>query len=721
MVLGWRRAFCTSIARDREQKVVKEKQEHSNDNPTPKNSSKFGFFSNPSTPRFQSQPVSSPRFRCRTATATPTATVPPPSVPESPKLQCKTTKSPGLLHRSNPSSPHSPSTFSLLKSSLRFSKSRCGICLQNVKTGQGMAILTAECSHSFHFPCIATLVKKQGTLKCPVCNATWKEMPLVSIHNNHNQKPEVLVEETKRELAATIDFKTKNESKQHIRSALKVYNDDEPLMSPTSRTRFNPIPEADENEDEENLHEEFQGFFVNENRNPIAEPITNSRNVEVRLLPEAAVVAVGRNSETYAIVLKVRAPAAPSKMAPRAPIDLVAVIDVSGRMNTEKIQMMKRTMRRIVSSLSLADRLSIVAFSACSKRLLPLTRMTATGRRSARRIVDAIIGLDGTTSSSNDALKKAAKVIEDRREKNPVASILLISDGHDERSPPTQTSRSSFVITTRFTHLEIPVHSIVFNRTSAYNHWPSEDAFAKCVGGLLSVVVQDLKIQLGFVSDSALADISAVYSNTGRPAAFGSSSVRVGDLYAEEERELLVELKVPSTAAGAHHVLAVRCSYKDPLSQELFYGKEQALLVPQPRAVRSSTPTIERLRCLSITARAIAESRRLLDRDDLNGANHLLASAKALLLHSSSASAVEFLRGLEAELTELNVRRQNQIQQIQRRRTNNEREVAYLDEKGEPLTPTSAWKAAERLAKVAIMRKSLNRVSDLHGFEDARF
>jgi hypothetical protein len=44
-----------------------------------------------------------------------------------------------------------------------------------------------------------------------------------------------------------------------------------------------------------------------------------------------------------------------------------------------------------------------------------------------------------------------------------------------------------------------------------------------------------------------------------------------------------------------------------------------------------------------------------------------------------------------------------------------------VDEKPEPLTPTSAWRAAERLAKVAIMRKSMNRVSDLHGFENARF
>ena len=44
-----------------------------------------------------------------------------------------------------------------------------------------------------------------------------------------------------------------------------------------------------------------------------------------------------------------------------------------------------------------------------------------------------------------------------------------------------------------------------------------------------------------------------------------------------------------------------------------------------------------------------------------------------------------------------------------------------VDENGEPLTPTSAWRAGKKLAKVAIMKKSMNRVSDLHGFENARF
>lgn len=126
MVLGWRRAFCTSIPRDPESKHKHQQdQQHKQSNnstpvSTPKIATKFtGFFSNPSTPRLQTQPVSSSGLRCRTSASTPV------SAPESPKLQCKTAKnSPTFFHRSNPSSPRSPSTFSLLRSTLRLSKVR---------------------------------------------------------------------------------------------------------------------------------------------------------------------------------------------------------------------------------------------------------------------------------------------------------------------------------------------------------------------------------------------------------------------------------------------------------------------------------------------------------------------------------------------------------------------------------------------------------------------
>ncbi|KAL8245297.1 hypothetical protein R6Q59_011555 [Mikania micrantha] len=100
-------------------------------------------------------------------------------------------------------------------------------------------------------------------------------------------------------------------------------------------------------------------------------------------------------------------------------------------------------MRSIVLSLSSSDRLSIVAFASYSKRLLPLRRMTTSGRRAARRIVEAMAVLDGS-SNSRDAVKKAVKVLEDRHEK--IRSLPSSS------SPTSSTNRHPFhrsVILTR--------------------------------------------------------------------------------------------------------------------------------------------------------------------------------------------------------------------------------------------------------------------------------
>ncbi|CAJ1931186.1 unnamed protein product [Sphenostylis stenocarpa] len=667
MVTGWRRAFCTSIPKDREPKVLTERKQHcaNNNNDTnhsPKINSKFGFFSNPSTPHCESQPSSTPTLRCRTTC----------SVPTSPNLQCKT---PRLFHNSNPSSPKSPSSFSLLKATLRLSKSRCGICMQSVRSGQGTAIFTAECSHTFHFPCI---VKKHPILTCPVCNTSWKELPVLSIHHNDNSN----------------------------KKTFKVYNDDEPLMSPTSLSRFNPIPESDNEEEEDNSNTEFQGFNVNPLPNLSSSPVLR-RNLELSLLPEAAIVAANRNYETYVVVLKLKPPHAP-KPPRRAPIDLVAVLDVGGAMSGHKLRLLKNSMRQVISSLRPTDRLSIVAFSAGSKRLLPLRRMTGGGQRSARRIIDALAAIDQSregTPVKNDAVKKAAKVLEDRREKNGVASIIVLSDIPDSRAGHN-IHKPSLVSTTRLTHLEVPVHAV---RLGESPHALSDDALAKFIGGLFNVVAQDVRIQLEVVSRSRAVEIAGVYSLAGRPVSLGSNWIRLGDLYAEEERELLVELKVPAVSAGSHHVLTVRSSYRDPLTRESLNPVEQAMLVPRPHTVRSSCPKIERLRNLHVTARAVAESTRLAEHNDLSGARHLLSSARALLIQSMKPDE-EFLRWLEAEEADL-----------QRRRQRPTRGNSRAEEKVEPLTPTSAWRAAERLAKVAIMRKSMNRVSDLHGFENARF
>ncbi|CAA0840743.1 Zinc finger (C3HC4-type RING finger) family protein [Striga hermonthica] len=648
MGTGWRRAFCTTIHRDRRENV-------GGASPSSENANYILAGSNPSTPR----------LRCKTGKNSPENNIE--VVGLSPKVRLG----------SNQSSPRSP--FSILRNTLRLSRNNCGVCRQSVKTGQGTAIFTAECSHAFHFPCIASHVRQHRRLICPVCTAAWKDVPLLAAHAA--QKPPEEEEEKDPPKQSPV---TTPKSAKH-------YADDEPLVTPkASGANFLLIMEEEDSEDK------FRGFFAN----PVSSSddfCRKSRGVEVTLSPEVAVVSQGRGHGTCAAVLKVRAPPLTvSDTARRAPIDLVAVLDVGGTMVGPKLEMLKRAVRLVVSSLGPADRLSVIAFAAAPRRLLPLRRMTPQGQSAARRAVDRLGCSHGCSVS--EALKLAARVLEERRERNPVASIILLSDGQDDAVPANsggnQRRGQGSSGSTRFAHVEIPVHS---------SGSGAEDAFSKCVSGLLSVVVQDLRIQIGFAAGSDPAEITGVYSCGERPILLGSSCIRVGDLYAEEEKELLVEIGVPETRVGSHIVLSTRCSYKDPGTGELIYGRDRALLLPRPQTFRSGSPGIERLRNVFISRRALAESRRLIELQELSSAMQLLSSARALVLQSRSESAVECVRNLETGMSE-----------VQRR-------AVLVDENGVPLTPTSAWRAAEKLARVAQMNKALNRVSDLHGFENARF
>ncbi|XP_023002816.1 uncharacterized protein LOC111496567 [Cucurbita maxima] len=731
MGTGWRKAFCTTVSRDSE----KQSTSSATPNPSPRSCVRLGFFNNPSTPRSTTrQTPTSPGLRCRTTQD---------AANHRPSPQCNTSSSASKSDKSrrgivgsNPSSPRSPLKLSLFKNSFKF-RSSCGICLSSVKTGHGTAIYTAECAHAFHFPCIAAHVRNHAALICPVCNAAWKDVPLLAAHKNlgplttqNDSRPKIedktMIESSPRAFTPRQDQKQDNPKVNSLE--FRSYDDDEPLLSPTAGSRIIPIPEADENADSDDV-EEFQGFFVDPKPPPPPPPPSSVKrsiqrtNVQVQLLPETALISSGHSHETYAVALRVKAPPPPPSHLCHAPIDLVAVLDVSGSMTGAKLTMLKRAMRLVISSLGSSDRLAVVAFSATPKRLLPLRRMAAQGQRAARRVIDMLVCSQGT--SVGEALRKATKVLEDRRERNPVASIMLLSDGQDERIySGTRRHESS----TRFGLIEIPVHAFGFGERGGYCHEPAEDAFAKCVSGLLSVVVQDLRIQLGFPNGSSPVVISAIYSCAGRPTVCSLGSVRLGDLYAEEERELLVELKIPTSAAGTHHVMTMQCLYKDPSTQEVVYSREQDILNinARPVAVRSSNPKIERLRNTFITTRAVAESRRLIEYDDHTSAHHLLASARSLLIQAGSPGADVYVRELEVELAELHWRRQHQQQHVitttARSRRGDKEAPAMVDENGEPLTPTSAWKAAEKLARVAIMKKSLtSRVGDLHGFENARF
>ncbi|XP_066385083.1 E3 ubiquitin-protein ligase WAV3-like [Miscanthus floridulus] len=181
----------------------------------------------------------------------------------------------------------------------------------------------------------------------------------------------------------------------HLPAALPLsaglYQDDEPLQRPTA---------------------------------PAQAPAANGRLVlSTQCEFPALARATSRNRFTVLVHAK-----APSNVA-RAPLDLVAVLDVSGSMKDEKLALVKQAMCFIIDQLGPADRLSVVTFSNDASCLTRLAGMSDAGKAPAKIAVESL-AVQGSTNI-RQGLRVGAEVLAGRREKNAVAGMILLSDGQE--------------------------------------------------------------------------------------------------------------------------------------------------------------------------------------------------------------------------------------------------------------------------------------------------
>ncbi|KAL7109660.1 hypothetical protein ACP275_06G188100 [Erythranthe tilingii] len=505
-------------------------------------------------------------------------------------------------------------------------KKICAICLGSVETGQGQAIFTAECSHSFHFTCIGKSVT-HGNHLCPICRATWHNLPFIMQPNPQSHVP-------------------RPQPRPVVVEPLR-FSDDEPLPPNAAASSSSTTAAA-------------------------------LQNVVVKTVPERQAVTSSESVSQFAVLVGVRAPPLP-EIHQRAPIDLVAVLDVSGSMHFSKLSLVKRAVDFVIDNLASSDRLSIVSFSTRAHRIFPLRRMTDQGREDAKRAISSL-SADGATNIA-EALKMGARVLEERRHRNPVPSVIFLSDGNDSYNFGRGGSGGARAF--RFPSV-CPVHAFGFgtDHDPAMMHAVADsspggtfsfiesyeavqDAFASCLGGILSVVTQELRLTL--TSASPLVEIKSIPS--GRYASEVSDhgsrgTVEVGDLYADEEKQFLVNLSVPALINGGNtSLLDVACSYKDVVSNETINLHCDHVEILRPTGPTEATIVnleVDRQRNRLSAADRIAEAQRMADAGDFTGARNVLSNGRAAIRASASGQAGDELAVfLEEEMRETEERMGN--------------------------------------------------------------
>lgn len=553
-------------------------------------------------------------------------------------------------------------------SSSSSSKGKCAICFASMRSGHGQALFTAECSHMFHFHCISSNVK-HGNYVCPVCRAKWKEIPCRSLYStaahgrigaNHSLSPQ---QDPHMAIHRQVSNRRREVRRLHT-SEPADYNDDEPL----------PQKKA----------------FGNLNSG-------STKTVQISSYPEFQAVPQSSCLDGFDILIHVKAPTSSSddvtcslvnessmRSSCRAPVDLVTVLDVSGSMAGTKLALLKQAMCFVVQHLGPSDRLSVIAFSSTAQRLFPLRRMSHHGKQQALQAINSL-GAGGGTNIAG-ALKKAVKVIQDRIYKNSVCSIILLSDGQDTYNissnfQGTSAGRRSLVPTSILNERHmIPLHAFGFgaDHDSDTLHSIAEvsggtfsfiedegvmqDAFAQCIGGLLSVVVQEMLLSMECVDLGVQLCSIKCGSYPSNVAGDGrNGSVDIGHLYADEERDVLLSVTIPKSLEQTT-LLRVHCAYKDPVTNEIIKIQGDEVKINRPTSTMSEPVSIEvdRERNRIQAANSIESARAAAERGALSEAVTILEDCRRVLSQSvASQSGDRLSLALSAELREMQERMAN--------------------------------------------------------------
>ncbi|KAL6994756.1 hypothetical protein U1Q18_044636 [Sarracenia purpurea var. burkii] len=541
----------------------------------------------------------------------------------------------------------------------RSSKKTCSICLATMKCGDGLAIFTAECSHSFHFHCIASNVK-HGNQICPVCRAKWKEIPL----QFPTRISPVNLPQNNALMTIIRQQPARPSSNWHIT----------PLFRPLEPAIF---------DDDDFLDHQAQLVGMSSS-NSNSEDCDFHRTIKIQTFPELPAVPQSNSYNNFSVLVHLKAPVFQTR---RAPVDLVTVLDISGSMAGTKLALLKRATGFVIQNLSPNDRLSVVAFSSMACRLFPLRRMSDIGRHQALQAVNSLAANGGTNIA--EGLRKGAKVMEDRKEKNSVASIILLSDGQDtytindlggnRKEPNYHLLLPSSIHGHDNAGFKIPVHAFGFgnDHDASLMHSISEisggtfsfieaesaiqDAFAQCIGGLLSVVVKELQVHAECVHPSLFIASLRAGSYPNRVSADRRSGfIDVRDLYADEERDFLISVDIPADfSTGEMPLMKVRCAYNDPFTKETVSLDSEEVRIGRCEMGGRETVSVEvdRQRNRLRAAEAMARARSSAENGDLAGAVSILESCRRVLSDTVSAKSRDGLCiALDAELKEMQER-----------------------------------------------------------------
>ncbi|CAM9990128.1 unnamed protein product [Heterosigma akashiwo] len=271
----------------------------------------------------------------------------------------------------------------------------------------------------------------------------------------------------------------------------------------------------------------------------------------------------------------------------RKALDLVVVLDKSGSMAGEKLDLCKSTIRFLLSQLQAKDKFALVLFDTMVETY-EFEVMTDQGKAKMTEIVENV--RDGSATNLSGGLFQGTQLMMNLREQgkhNEIQSVLLLTDGMANNGI---TETHPLVAELKKQISDMPALSIftfgygddhndemlraISDQTSGGVYYYVEDeeavsaAFGSCLGGLLSVVAQNITVTLtneaapGMALTKVCTKGQVEELESGRVFATG-----VGDQFSGEKKDLLVKLCLEPVEGPTTQTVRVLVSYHDVLAE----------------------------------------------------------------------------------------------------------------------------------------------------------
>ena len=254
--------------------------------------------------------------------------------------------------------------------------------------------------------------------------------------------------------------------------------------------------------------------------------------------------------------------------APRPPVCVVPVVDVSGSMNGEKLEKARRSVQLLIDQLAPGDRCGIVTFGSEVRVVAAPLPMTAARKAELRTAVEQLRS-HAMTNLAGGMLEGLALGNCADLPPGMLVRVILFTDGCANVGVATGSAELLPLLEAHLGRATLSAFGYGADADQellrdlstrgkgnyAFVAGPDDvrTAFAHELGGLLSTYAQDIVIQVrplgGARIDAVLSDVDADPRGQG-------VEVRIPDILAEETRNVVLSvelpaLRAPGTAPGA--------------------------------------------------------------------------------------------------------------------------------------------------------------------------